>query len=62
MKLTISSVLTMCVLNSMLIMFLCLLFKSRKVMQRIGPVCMIVLLLAIVVRIGYCFWDRLQSQ
>ena len=50
MQITISSVLTMCFLNSILVVVLCMLFKSRLVMRKIGPGCMIVLLILAVIR------------
>lgn len=50
MALTISSVITMCFLNSLLILLLCLLFKRDAVLKRVGPKCMIILLLVILVR------------
>ncbi len=55
MRITISSVLTMCLVNSILILLLCFLFKRRAVMKRIGPECMLVLLLAVVVRMCFPF-------
>lgn len=50
MDLTISSVVTMCLLNSVLVVALCLFFRLDVILKRIGPSCMIVLLLAMVLR------------
>lgn len=50
MDLTVSSVLTMCLFNSILILVLCLVFKNNYIMQKIGPRCMIVIFLAIIIR------------
>lgn len=50
MDLTISSVLTMCVLNSILILALCFISKSGAVMDAVGPGCLIGLLMAVVIR------------
>lgn len=50
MDLTISSVTTMCLLNSILILILCLLFKTDYIMRKIGPGCMIVIFLVIIIR------------
>lgn len=50
MALTISSVITMCFLNSLLILLLCLLLKRDIVLSKVGPKCMIILLLVILIR------------
>lgn len=50
MDITISSVTTMCLLNSILITAVCLLFRTDFVMKRLGPRCMILVLLTIIVR------------
>lgn len=50
MSVTISSVITMFFLNSLLILLLCLLFKNNNLMQRIGPKCMILLLIFALIR------------
>lgn len=59
MYITVSSVLTMCLLNSILIVVLCMLSKGRFVMKRIGPGCMIVLLIMVIIRmflpLGFSF-------
>lgn len=50
MDITISSVTTMCLLNSLLILILCQFFKNDYIMKKIGPGCMIVIFLAIIIR------------
>ena len=50
MHVTISSILTMCFLNSILVAVLCMLSKSGLVMRKIGPGCMIALLILAVIR------------
>lgn len=50
MALTISSVLTMCILNSVLIAAMYLILKMDKVMNKIGPKCAILIFMAIIIR------------
>lgn len=50
MGITITSVLTSCILNSLLILVLCIVFRRNSVMYRIGPGCMIVLYVAVILR------------
>ncbi|MFR7991346.1 MAG: M56 family metallopeptidase [Lachnospiraceae bacterium] len=50
MDLTISSVLTTCIWTSILIVALCVLCKSRVAMKRIGPRCMIIVFMVIIIR------------
>lgn len=50
MQITISSILTVCFLNSVFIMLLCVLSKSNLIMRKIGPGCMIVLLIMAIIR------------
>lgn len=50
MDITISSVTTMCLLNSVLITIVCLLFRTDFIMKKLGPKCMILVFLTIVVR------------
>ena len=50
MDLTISSVTTMCLLNSILILILCLFFKIDYILKKIGPRCIIVIFLFIIIR------------
>lgn len=50
MDLTMQSVTTMCLFNSVLILVLCLLFQIDAVIEKIGPNCMIGLMLVVVIR------------
>ena len=50
MDLTISSVLTMCLLSSVLIACMCLILRVDKVMNKIGPKCAILIFMAIIIR------------
>ena len=50
MGITITSVLTSCILNSLLILVLCIVFRRNSVMYRIGPGCMIVFYVAVILR------------
>ena len=49
-QLTVESILTISVLDSILALLLCLLFRSHRVARSIGPGCMLAILLAVVVR------------
>lgn len=49
-QITVASILTISVLDSILALLLCLLFRNRRVAKRIGPGCMLVILLAVVIR------------
>ena len=49
-QMTVASILTISVLDSILVFLLCLLFRNRRVAMKIGPGCMLVILLAVVIR------------
>lgn len=49
-QITVASILTICVLDSILALLLCLIFRNRRVAAKIGPGCMLAVLLAVVVR------------
>lgn len=49
-QMTVASILTISVLDSILALFLCLFFRNRKVAMKIGPGCMLAILLAVVIR------------
>ena len=49
-RMTVASILTISVLDSILVLLLCLLFRNRRVAMKIGPGCMLVILLAVVIR------------
>lgn len=49
-QITVASILTICVLDSILALLLCLLFRNRRVAMKIGPGCMLAILLAVVIR------------
>ena len=49
-QITVASILTISVLDSILVLLLCLLFRNRRVAVKIGPGCMLVILLAVVIR------------
>lgn len=57
-QMTVESILTISVLDSILALLLCLLFRSHKVAGKIGPGCMLAVLLAVVVRTSFPieFW------
>lgn len=55
MDLTISSVLTTCILTSLVIVLLGLLFKRGFVLKKIGPHCMIIVFMAIIIRMFFPF-------
>lgn len=67
MSITISSVLTMCILNSMLIFILCIIFKNVMILKKLGPQFGIVILLVVIVRMfvpvepPYAFSIRIQD-
>lgn len=49
-QITVASVLTTSVLDSILALLLCLFFRNRRVGMKIGPGCMLAILLAVVIR------------
>lgn len=58
MSITITSVLTTCLLDSLLILFICILARRNFIIQKAGPGCMIVILLASMIRmcLPFEFW------
>lgn len=49
-QVTVASILTISVLDSILALLLCLLFRNRRVAWKIGPGCMLAVLLSVVIR------------
>lgn len=49
-QMTVASILTISILDSILALLLCLLFRNRRVAMKIGPGCMLAILLAVVAR------------
>lgn len=55
MSLSVTSILTTCLLNSMLLIFICFLARRNKVIRKVGPGCMIIIMLLIVIRMFFPF-------
>lgn len=47
---SVASALNSCIFYSIVLLLLCFLFRTKKVLNKIGPACMIVLLLSVVIR------------
>ena len=55
MSLSVTSVLTTCLLNSILIIFVCFLARRHSVIRKVGPGCMIIIMLISVIRMFFPF-------
>lgn len=55
MSLSVTSVLTTCLLNSLLLIFICFLARRHRVIQKVGPGCMIIIMLMSIIRMFFPF-------
>ncbi len=55
MSLSITSVLTTCLLNSALLVFICILARRHRIISKVGPGCIIIIMLVIVIRMFFPF-------